>query len=66
MTYWRKSGPMRKILRASTRNDLTKFIEENAKRHWNLISEIHQVNGRFEVLIELENGIYNQKDSVKI
>lgn len=57
---------MRKILRASTRNELSKFIEENAKRHWNMISEIHQVNGRFEVLIELKNGIYNQKDSVNI
>jgi hypothetical protein len=66
MTYWKKPGPMRKILRASTLIELTKFIEENAKRHWNLISEIHQVNGRFEVLIELKNGVYKQKDSVEI
>lgn len=55
MTYWRKSGPLRKILRASTRKDLARFIKENSKRNWYLISEIQVVNGYYEALIEMKS-----------
>ena len=66
MTYWRKNGPNRKILRANSLNDLTKFIDENTKRHWHLISEIQLENGRFEVLVELKNGANKQREIVKL
>lgn len=66
MTYWRKTGPIRKILRASTPKELNKFVDENAKRHWQPISKVQQINGHFEILIEMKNGVFKQIESLDI
>lgn len=63
MNHWRKTGRQRKILRARTMKELNNYISEAKDRLWFPISKVQEVNGRFEVLVELKNGRFKQQES---
>ncbi len=46
---------IRKIIKASTRSDLMKFVENSKKQKWYPISDVKEFDGRYEVLVERED-----------
>lgn len=58
--FARSGKPLRKILNGWTSKELTDTLADSAKREWMPISEVKEINGRFEVLVELQNDFYRE------